>query len=101
MRRALVVLLPVLLLAGCASSPDATYLSSVRQGIPALVEVPDKDLTHLGHQLCDALDTRGFDDGMAMFITESAKAGLNADNVRNISRAAVTAYCPEFSDDFS
>ena len=99
MKRAIAVLLPALLLVGCAAqSAEGAYLSTLRASIPALREVPDADLIDLGKNLCELLDAGGYYDGMAEFIEQAESSGLNADNTGDIARAAITAYCPEYSD---
>jgi hypothetical protein len=101
MKRALVVLVSVLLLTGCAApTADSAYLSTVRESIPALADVPDEDLTGLGAKVCDLFDTGGFTDGLTEFIARAKDYGFTAKEAGGIAGAATAAYCPEYSDGF-
>jgi hypothetical protein len=101
MRRAIAVLLPVLLLTGCApTTPDAAYLASVRESIPALQGVADDELTSLGHSVCDLFDAKSFDAGMVSVIVQMKKIGLTAKDAGAIAGAATGAYCQKYSSDF-
>lgn len=98
MKRAIVVLLPVLLLAGCsAPSADDAYLSTVRESIPAFEDAPDDELIELGKGICDLFDDYGFDAGFDEFVSES---GESSDSAGAVAGAAVGAYCPEYADEF-
>lgn len=101
MNRAIAVLLPVLLLAGC-TAPDAedAYLSTVRENIPGLEEVADADLTELAQNVCDTFDDRGFAEGMPLLVEQVTQAGFTAEDAGVIAGSAVGAYCPEYSEEF-
>ena len=100
MKRAVAVLLSVLLLTGCAPSADGAYLSTVRENVPALADAADAELTEVGQQVCDMLDDRGFEDGMVEFIRIAKESGLDASEAGTLAGAASAAYCPEHADNF-
>lgn len=103
MSRALALLLPVLLLTGCAPpSAEAVYLSMVKDStLMQLKEVPDDDdIKEMGRDFCAYLEAEGFEDGMAYFIANFQALGLTADKAGDIGRAAIGAYCPEYSSYF-
>jgi len=99
MSRALALLLPVLLLTGCAPpSAEAVYLSIVNDSTLQLKEVPDDDdIKEMGRDFCAYLNAEGFEDGMSDFIDNLQALGLTADKAGDIGRAAIAAYCPAYS----
>jgi hypothetical protein len=100
MKRAVALLLPVLLLTGCAGTADSAYLSTVRENVPALAEAADDELTRVGQQVCGMFDDRGFEDGMVEFIRVAKESGLSASEAGTVAGAASAAYCPEHADNF-
>jgi hypothetical protein len=101
MKRALAVLVPVLLLTGCAApTPDDAYLSTVRESIAAVASSPDEDLIRLGNQVCDLFDAGGFTDGMIELIRLAKENGMTAAEAGKLAGAATGAYCPEYADNF-
>jgi hypothetical protein len=101
MKRLIAVLLPVLLLTGCAApSAEDAYVSLVREGVPALAEAGTAELTKVGHQVCDILKDRGFTDGMVEFIRIAKESGLTAAEAGRVAGAASVAYCDEYADEF-
>lgn len=101
MKRAVAVLLPALLLTGCApATVDSAYVSTVRESVPALAELPDEELTKIGHQVCGMLDDRGFEDGMVEFIRVAKTVGMTAGEAGSVAGAASAAYCTEHADEF-
>ena len=101
MKRALAVLVPVLLLAGCSAAPaDNAYLSTVRESVPALADLPDDELEDIGQQVCGILDDRGFDAGMVEFVRIAKEVGLSASDAGKVAGAASGTYCPEHANNF-
>jgi hypothetical protein len=100
MKRVLAVLLPVLLLTGCAApSVDDAYVAAVRE-VPALADAGVADLTKLGRQVCDILEDRGFGDGLTEFIRIAKETGMTAAEAGRVAGAASVAYCDEYADEF-
>jgi hypothetical protein len=102
MKRAMAVLVPVLLLlTGCAApSVDDAYVSVVREGVPALADAGAAELTKLGHQVCDILEDRGFEAGLTEFIRIAKETGITAAEAGHVAGAASVAYCDEYADEF-
>jgi hypothetical protein len=100
MKRAVALLLPALLLVGCAPTTDDAYLSTVRENVPALAEAADEELTKVGHQVCGMFEDRGFEDGMVEFIRVAKESGLSASEAGAVAGAASAAYCPDHADNF-
>lgn len=94
------LLLLLIVLTGCsgAADTDASYVAEVRKGIPALEEVPEADLTELGKNFCEAFKRDGVDEGLDTAIESGNRNGLSLSDVSTLVRAAIPAYCPEFSD---
>jgi hypothetical protein len=100
MKRVLAVLLPVLLLTGCAApSVDDAYVAVVRE-VPALADAGAADLTKLGRQVCDILEDRGFEAGLTEFIRIAKETGMTAAEAGRVAGAASVAYCDEYADEF-
>lgn len=91
----------LLALSGCAAeTPDSAYLSTLRESVPALSDVPDDELTGLGHQVCEMFDQQGFGTAMPKFIKQADGAGISSSGAGLIAGSAVGAYCPEYSNNF-
>lgn len=87
-------------LTGCSGAPDAdeTFVAEVRKAIPVLEEVPADDITEVGKTFCDAFKRDGLDEGMVNVVESGNRNGLSLSDTSILVRAAIPAYCPEFSD---
>lgn len=99
MRRAMILLLPLLLLTGCsAPTPDTAFVSTVKESVPVLADSNDQELVALGEQVCALFDDYGFDAGFVEIVSEWKDAGISTGEAGTIIGAATGAYCPEYSD---
>lgn len=90
----LVAVSVVLLLAGCASTPqlsDADYLRLVKQNITELADHSNADIRKDGQLACQSLDEK---DGWVQSVAALTQAGFTGRDAGAFIVYAASRYCP-------
>ncbi|MEV4737188.1 MULTISPECIES: DUF732 domain-containing protein [unclassified Microbacterium] len=97
MRTKLIALVgAVLLLAGCAPSPDAAFIAALKDKAPSVLESgSEEQAIELAHLLCENMDggASGYDQADTM-----VEAGFDLGESGTFVIAAVDNYCPQHDD---